>query len=189
MKNLKNYGLLIFIFSLVFNLNTNAQSKKKQKDFIKDKDKETLVIDAKYAMEELRENNADVARLADDAYGYVIFPNVGKGAFIAGGAAGNGVVYQGGKQIGWAQLRQVDVGLQIGGEAFREAIFFQTKQDLEEFKSGELEFTGGVSAVAITAGESRSVNFEDGMAVVTMPKGGAMIEVSVGGQKFKYKDM
>ena len=136
-----------------------------------------------------KKNNGDVEKLASDAYGYVIFPNVGKGAFIAGGAAGNGVVYKGGQQIGWAKLRQVDVGLQIGGEAFREAIFFQSKQDLEEFMSSELEFTGGVSAVAITKGESKSVNFEDGMAVVTMPKGGAMIEISVGGQKFKYQDM
>ncbi|MCH4822281.1 hypothetical protein ML462_03765 [Gramella lutea] len=187
MKKLKNYGLLIFIFSLVLNFDANAQTK--EKDFIKDKDKENLVVDAKYALEELKENNADVAKLADDAYGYVIFPNVGKGAFIAGGAAGNGVVYQGGKQIGWAKLRQVDVGLQIGGEAFREAIFFQTEQDLDEFKSSELEFTGGVSAVAITEGASKTVNFEDGMAVVTMPKGGAMIEISVGGQKFKYQDM
>lgn len=187
MKIFKNLGLLTFIFSLVFSLGMEAQ--KKDKNFIKDKDKETLVIDAKYALEELKKNNADVAKLADDAYGYVVFPNVGKGAFIAGGAAGNGVVYQGGKQIGWAKLRQVDVGLQIGGEAFREAIFFQTKQDLDEFKSSELEFTGGVSAVAITEGASKSVNFEDGMAVVTMPKGGAMIEISVGGQKFKYQDM
>ncbi|MGA8853149.1 MAG: hypothetical protein WB492_03120 [Christiangramia sp.] len=188
MKNKKKYSLFLLIFSMVFSLGLNAQSKK-GKDFIKKKDKETLVVDAKYALEELKENNGDVAKLADDAYGYVIFPNVGKGAFIAGGAAGNGVVYKGGKQIGWAKLRQVDVGLQIGGEAYREAIFFQTKQDLEEFMSSEFEFTGGVSAVAITEGESRSVNFEEGMAVVTMPKGGAMIEVSVGGQKFKYQDM
>jgi len=185
MRNLKIFGVLFF---LLFSFGIQAQTKK-DKDFIKDKDKETLVVDARYALDELKANNPDVAKMADDAYGYVIFPNVGKGAFIAGGAAGNGVVYQGGKQIGWAKLRQVDVGLQIGGEAFREAIFFQTKQDLEEFQSSELEFTGGVSAVAITKGESRSVNFEDGMAVVTMPKGGAMIEVSVGGQKFKYQEM
>lgn len=188
MERFKRNRLLIIIISIVFSLGVNAQTKK-EKNFIKKKDQETLVIDAKYALEELKKNNGDVEKLASDAYGYVIFPNVGKGAFIAGGAAGNGVVYKGGQQIGWAKLRQVDVGLQIGGEAFREAIFFQSKQDLEEFMSSELEFTGGVSAVAITKGESKSVNFEDGMAVVTMPKGGAMIEISVGGQKFQYQDM
>ena len=188
MKNFKNLGVGLLAFFLLAGVSMEAQDKKDDK-FIKAKDKETLVVDAKYALEELIKNNADVKQLADDAYGYVIFPNVGKGAFIAGGAAGNGVVYQGGQQIGWAKLRQIDVGLQIGGEAFREAIFFETKQDLEEFKSSELEFTGGVSAVAITKGGSKSVNFEDGMAVVTMPKGGAMLEMSVGGQKFKYQDM
>ncbi len=184
MKKIKNYSLLLLVFTVLFSSNINAQD-----DFISDKNRETLVIDAKYALDELKKINTDVERLANDSFGYVIFPNVGKGAFIAGGAAGNGVVYQGGEQIGWAKLRQVDVGLQIGGEAFREVIFFQTQQDLEEFKSGELEFTSGVSAVAITKGASRSVNFEDGMAVVTMPKGGAMLEVSVGGQKFSYRDM
>lgn len=187
MKVFKNYGLLALVFSLIIGMEMNSQTKK-DKDFIKEKDKETLVVDAKYALEKLEENNKDVSRMASEAYGYVIFPNVGKGAFIAGGAAGNGVVYQGGNQVGWAKLRQVDVGLQIGGEAFIEAIFFQSKQDLDEFMSSEFEFTGGVSAVAITEGESRKVNFEDGMAVVTMPKGGAMIEISVGGQKFKYQD-
>lgn len=184
MKNFKTYSLLLVVFTMLFSLNINAQD-----DYISDKNKETLVIDAKYALDELKKMNSDVNRLADESYGYVIFPNVGKGAFIAGGAAGNGVVYQGGEQIGWAKLRQVDVGLQIGGEAFREAIFFQTQQDLDEFKSGELEFTSGVSAVAITKGASKSVNFEDGMAVVTMPKGGAMLEVSVGGQKFSYRGL
>ena len=184
MMKIKNYSLFVFVLSMLFSFNANAQD-----EFISEKNRETLVIDAKYALEALKEVNADVARLADDSYGYVIFPNVGKGAFIAGGAAGNGVVYQGGKQIGWAKLKQIDVGLQIGGEAFREVIFFQTEQDLDEFKSGELEFTSGVSAVAITKGASRSVNFEEGMAVVTMPKGGAMVEVSVGGQKFSYRDM
>ena len=65
-------------------------------DFIKDQDKEKLVIDAKYALKSLIESNEEVEEIADDSYGYVIFPNVGKGAFIAGGAAGNGVVYKGG---------------------------------------------------------------------------------------------
>ncbi|MDX1761544.1 MAG: hypothetical protein R3218_05265 [Christiangramia sp.] len=157
-------------------------------NFIKEQDKEKLVIDAKYALKSLMESNQEVGEIADDSYGYVIFPNVGKGAFIAGGAAGNGVVYKGGEQVGWAKLRQVDVGLQIGGEAFIEAIFFQTRQDLEEFQSGELEFTGAVSAVIVKEGGSKSVNFEDGMAVVLKTKGGAMLEISVGGQKFSYRD-
>ncbi|GAA4311518.1 hypothetical protein GCM10023115_32820 [Pontixanthobacter gangjinensis] len=185
MKNLLKKSVL---FMLLISLASAASYAQSGKDFIKDQDKEKLVIDAKYAIEKLKESNQDVVSIADDSYGYVIFPNVGKGAFIAGGAAGNGVVYQDGEQIGWAKLRQVDVGLQIGGEAFIEAIFFQTQQDLEEFKSGELEFTGAVSAVAITEGGSKSVNFEEGMAVVTMPKGGAMLEISVGGQKFSYQD-
>ena len=41
--------------------------------------------------------------LFDNSYGYVIFPNVGKGAIGIGGAASNGAVYHKGTLIGMAE--------------------------------------------------------------------------------------
>ena len=187
MNNFKKYGSLL-IFTLIFGT-MGLYAQENEKDLIKEKDQKKLVTDTQYAKEDLMESNKNVAQLFEDAYAYVIFPNVGKGAFIAGGAAGSGIAFQGENQVGWSTLRQLDVGFQFGGKSFIQAIFFQDKQNFDEFKSGEFEFGAGVSAVALSKGASKNVNFEDGMAVVTLPKGGAMIEVSVGGQKFKYQGL
>jgi lipid-binding SYLF domain-containing protein len=116
----------------------------------------------------------------------VIFPNVGKGGLWVGGAAGNGVAYEGGAKIGMAKLSQVSIGLQGGGQAYREVVFFKTKKAMDRFKNNKIEFSAQVSAVAVTLGASADAQYVDGVMVFTMQKGGLMYEASVGGQKFKF---
>lgn len=149
-------------------------------------ERKALIEDAERAKEAFIRNNKNIAAMFEKSAGYAIFPNVGKGAYVLGGAAGNGVVYQDKERIGFAELRQIDIGFQIGGQAFREVIFFETLAALERFKEGNFEFEGNASAVLIEEGKSKSINFQDGIAVATMPKAGAMIGISVGGQKFNY---
>lgn len=127
--------------------------------------------------------------LFDKSYGYVIFPNVGKGGVGVGGAAGNGVVYEQNQMVGMAKLSQVSIGLQAGGQAYREVIFFESKKALDRFKSSQLEFSADVSAVAVTAGASANAKYAKGVMVFTMQKGGLMYEASLGGQKFKFKKL
>lgn len=148
---------------------------------------EDLISDASDARNELRENHATAAELFESSAGYAIFPNVGKGAYVIGGASGNGVVYENNTVVGYADLKQVDVGLQAGGKAFVEVLFFETKTDLERFKEGSYELGANASAVILEKGASRDIDFQDGVAVVTMPKSGAMAGVSVGGQRFSYQ--
>lgn len=145
-------------------------------------------------MEDASEAKADFIRtdgmmksLFDNAYAYVIFPNVGKGAIGVGGAAGNGIVYQNGKAIGHAKMKQVSVGFQFGGQAYREVIFFENKENLDRFKENKFEFAAQASAVAATAGASANVKYADGVMIFTQQKGGLMYEASIGGQKFDYK--
>lgn len=52
------------------------------------------------------------------SYGYAVFPTIGKGGFIVGAAHGSGRVYERGKYVGDAQVTQLTVGLQAGGQAF-----------------------------------------------------------------------
>lgn len=148
---------------------------------------ENLRTDANEARIDLRQDYANAAELLDNSAGYAIFPNVGKGAYIVGGASGNGVVYKNNTIIGYADLKQVDVGLQAGGKAFVEVLFFETDADLEKFKEGNFELSASASAVILDKGASKNIDFQDGVAVVTIPKGGAMAGVSVGGQKFSYQ--
>jgi lipid-binding SYLF domain-containing protein len=140
------------------------------------------------------------------AYGYAIFPTIGKGGVGVGGAYGKGRVYEKGKHIGDVSVTQLSVGWQLGGQAYSEIIFFEDQRALREFTSGNFEFGAEASAVAITAaagakastgGSSAGIsggrhdaatigNYHKGMATFTVAKGGLMYEASVSGQKFNY---
>ena len=143
----------------------------------------------------------------EDAYGYAVFPTVGKGGIGIGGAYGKGQVYQGGKVTGEARLMKATIGLQLGGQAFSEIIFFQDKRAYDDFTSGEFEFDASASAVAITAGaqakagtegttagasagpatgKQAKASYTKGMAVFVHTKGGLMYEAAIGGQKFSF---
>jgi len=150
-----------------------------------DKEKE-LIVDCDSAKAEFIRTDDDMQKLFEAAYGYAIFPNVGKGAVGVGGASGNGIVYEQGKMVGKAKMSQVTIGFQVGGQAYREIIFFETKEALDKFTKNNLDFSAQVSAVAVKKGASANANYKDGVMVYTQQKGGLMYEASVGGQKFKY---
>jgi lipid-binding SYLF domain-containing protein len=152
-------------------------------------------------------NAGESGKFFEKAYGYAVFPTIGKGGFVIGGAYGKGRVYAGGKHVGDTSMTQVTIGAQLGGEAYRQIIFFEDKRAFDEFTSGEFEFGAQAQAVAITAGASATAGtggtsagastsskdaktvgaYSKGMAVFTVAKGGLMYEASIGGQKFSYK--
>ena len=152
-----------------------------------DYDLEKKKLEVAQAIESMVQDDAGLQRFFDDSFGYTVFPNVGKGGFVVGGAHGTGLVYEGGALVGKSDLKQVNVGLQMGGQSYIQVIFFQGKEDLDRFKAGDLEFSGQASAVAITEGASADIDYTKGVAVVTKAKGGLMYEASLGGQKFSYK--
>lgn len=146
-----------------------------------------IIADAKTAKEEFIRVDGLMKNLFSNAYGYVIFPNVGKGGLGIGAASGNGIVYEKGVMIGRAKLTQVNIGFQAGGQAYREVIFFETNNALEKFKNDKLKFSAQASAVAVTEGASANVKYADGVMIFTQLKGGLMYEASVGGQSFKFR--
>ncbi len=146
------------------------------------------------------------------AYGYAVFPTIGKGGFIVAGARGLGQVFQGGHEVGTASVTQVSVGFLIGGEAYREIICFMGPKTFKKFTSGRFTLSAKAEATAITAGASASAGYgagqyssrvgasvpnhgrqlirtnlpAHGYRVFTMPKGGLYAGVSVAGQSFSY---
>ena len=66
-------------------------------------------------------------------------------------------------------------------------IFFQNKRDLDRFTDGNFEFGASASAALITEGANASLDYTNGVAVMTFSKGGLMYEASIGGQKFTFK--
>jgi lipid-binding SYLF domain-containing protein len=154
----------------------------------------------------LFKNAGQSATFFAKSHGYAVFPTIGKGGFVVGGAYGKGQVYERGAYVGDTTITKVSVGLQAGGEAYSQIVFFQDKRAFDEFTGGNFEFAAGVSAVAITAGAGGEAgttgahagasggkkdattagDYHKGMAVFTIVKGGAMAEASVAGQKFSY---
>tara|TARA_Y100001968_G_scaffold40279_1_gene30600 strand:+ start:370 stop:981 length:612 start_codon:yes stop_codon:yes gene_type:complete len=121
------------------------------------------------------------------AKGYAVFPNVGKGGIGIGGARGKGEVFRDGKVIGSTTLTNVSIGFQLGVQAFSQIIFFKDKRDLNRFIQGNFEFGASASAALINSGAAIETAYSNGIAVLTVSKGGLMYEASIGGQKFSYE--
>lgn len=121
------------------------------------------------------------------AKAYAVFPSVGKGAIGVGGAYGKGVLFEGGQVVGYCDLSQASIGFQLGGQAYKEIIFFADAMSLMNFKSGTLEFAAQASAVAAAADVSANADYDHGVAVFTLAGKGLMYEASIGGQKFTYQ--
>jgi len=121
-----------------------------------------------------------------NAKGYAVFPTVGKGGLVVGGAYGKGVLFEGGRAVGFCDMTQASVGAQIGGQAYSEIIFFEDEKALRSFKLGTFEFAAQASAVAAAAGAGANAKYDEGVAVFTMGEKGAMLEASIGGQNFDY---
>ncbi len=154
----------------------------------------------------LFKNAGESASFFKRCYGYAIFPTIGKGGLVVGAAHGSGRVYQHDKYVGDSSMTQLSVGLQAGGQAYSQIIFFEDQRAFDEFTAGNFEFGADVGAVAITAAADASVGttganagasggkkdattvgaYHKGLAVFTVVKGGAMYEATVAGQKFKY---
>ena len=122
-----------------------------------------------------------------EAAGFAVFPNITKAGLGFGGARGIGEVFEDGKVIGSTTVTQLSFGFQLGGKAFSQIIFFQNKRDLDRFTDGNFEFGASASAALITEGAIASVDYTNGVAVMTFSKGGLMYEASIGGQKFTFK--
>ncbi len=153
----------------------------------------------------------DSSAFFSSAYGYALFPSIGKGGVGIGGAYGKGRVYAGGKHIGNTSMTQISYGLQLGGQVYSQIIFFEDERALNDFTSGNFEFGAQASATAITAsagaqattgggatagasgGQSDAATvsrgYKKGMAIFTVAKGGLMYEAAVAGQKFKYEPL
>jgi len=142
------------------------------------------------------------------AYGYAVFPTIGKAGFVVGGSYGVGQVYRSGKVTGKSSVVEGSIGFQAGGEAFSEIIFFKDQSAYNEFISGNFEFDVTAQAIAITVGAEvqggttgvsagasagpksdvqANPKYYKGTITFVHPMGGLMYELSLGGQKFSYE--
>lgn len=149
--------------------------------------RQDLRQDVQDVVQRVQTQDPSLKNLMDRSSGYAVFPNVGKGGLVVGGAYGRGIVYQNGQMIGYADLTQGTVGAQIGGQAYHEVLVFQDAAALDRFKQGKFALAANVSAVILKAGAADAARFSDGIAVFVDPIAGAMAEASIGGQTFTFQ--
>ncbi|MGA1979078.1 MAG: hypothetical protein ABSG99_00720 [Sedimentisphaerales bacterium] len=148
--------------------------------------KAVLSAEVKETIAIFKEKDPEIQRFVDKSYGYAVLPKIFKGAFWFGGAYGQGEVYEQGKKVGYCSMSQATLGFSLGGEYFREIVFFKDKNDLDVFKTEEYTFSAQVTGVAANIGAAAKANYKSGMAVFVTTDTGLMVDVSLGGQKFKY---
>jgi len=148
---------------------------------------EDLGLQSKQAIDDFKKADSAMGTLFANSAGYAVFPDVGKGGFIVGGARGKGIVYEKGNPVGRATMTQASIGAQAGGQTFAEVIFFETPSALNDFKAGKFDMGADIRAVAASDGASKAAKYKKGVAVFTVAKRGLMVQASVGGQKFKYE--
>ncbi len=143
-------------------------------------------LEAESTLTRFKKADTGLESLIKAAAGYAVFPSVGKGGLILGGAHGSGLVYEGGRVVGSVKMSQFTVGAQIGGQAFAEMILFETAEALRQFKESRFEMTAQVGAVAAAEGVAKNAKYVAGVMVFTLVNRGLMAEASIGGQKFKF---
>ena len=149
--------------------------------------KDRMELDVARAIIDIKEADPGIETFFENAAGYAVYPSVGKGGFVVGGAYGKGLVITNGQATGNTTMTQATIGFQLGGQKYAQFIFFRDQVALEHFRRGNFEFGAQASAVAITAGASADANYDGGVVVFTHAGGGLMFEGSVGGQKFTYE--
>ncbi len=197
MKHLmsKTTALFLMMLSLFFTTQALANNSNNENDCYRiDDSYQKAICNFKKAKE--------TRHFFNTAYGYALFPTVGKGGFVVGGAYGEGHVYKNDRITGDTTMTQLSVGFQLGGQAYSEIIFFKNEDAYQKFTSGNFEFSAQASAVAIviganaqtsTTGNSASAgksaaaaSYVNGMATFTLAKGGLMYEATLAGQKFTF---
>jgi lipid-binding SYLF domain-containing protein len=148
--------------------------------------REQLHAEVDLAIAAFKEADPSIEEYFDSAHGFAVFPSVGKGGFVVGGAYGRGVAFELGQPVGYSELRQGTVGAQIGGQSYREVIFFENEEAFTRFRRGTFALSAQASAVAARVGAATSADYEQGVVVFVLPHGGLMAEASVGGQQFTF---
>ena len=149
--------------------------------------KDKMELDVARAILEIKEADPGLETFFENAAGYAVFPSVGKGGFVVGGAYGKGLVIVNEQVDGYTSMKQATIGFQLGGQKYAQFIFFRDQVALENFKRGNFEFGAQASAVAATKGASADANYDGGVVIFTHAGGGLMLEGSVGGQQFSYE--
>jgi lipid-binding SYLF domain-containing protein len=167
---------------------TQSKNRKQEKQSTQEPTAQQLEKRVEATLKRLEAKDPGLRKLLKKAYGYAVFPSVGKAALVVGGSYGRGAAFEKGKMIGYATISQMTIGVQVGGDTFTEILVFNDKDSLKRFKQGRMAFAANASAVLVKAAAAGTNNFK-GVTALAYSSGGMLLELSLGGQKFKFKPL
>jgi len=92
------------------------------------------------AIARMKETDPGLEEALRRAYAYAVFPSVGSAGAVIGGAFGKGEVFRDDKLVGYAAVARLTIGVQVGGQTFRQLLLFENKQTLDRFRAGRTAF-------------------------------------------------
>lgn len=118
---------------------------------------------------------------------YAVFPSIGKGGLLVGGAYGRGILYEDGTPTGYVSLEQASIGAQLGGQTFAELIVLRNADEVRKLKEGRFTAGANLGVVVLSAGAATHATFDPNSSVFVMPRGGLMVDISITGQQINYQ--
>lgn len=146
----------------------------------------------------------------DNAYAYVVFPNVVKGGIIIGFGEGSGKMYKQGSYTGDVVLTNFSLGAQFGAQSYKQVIFIENKRAYQNFVANGVTLnanasaafatlganaqagSGGVSASSSTGDVAANTDpkmkgaYSNSIATFVLTKAGVMFQATLGGETFEF---
>ena len=130
--------------------------------------------------------------LANKAVGMLVFPEVYKAGFVAGGEYGEGAMLEGGKTTAYYNTAAASIGFQFGAQVKSQVIMFMTRDALKAFKASDgwkAGVDGSVALVTIGAGgEIDTNNIKDPIIGFIFSNKGLMYNLTFEGSKISKMD-
>jgi lipid-binding SYLF domain-containing protein len=147
----------------------------------------SLRKDAEATLGEMVARDPALKDVTRNALAYAVFPSIGKGGALVGGAYGQGILYEAGAPSGYVSLEQASLGAQLGGQSFSELLVLRNSGDIEALKSGRFTVGADLGVVVLKTGAAEHATFDPNASVFVMPRGGLMVDISINGQQLKYQ--
>ena len=115
-----------------------------------------------------------------------VYPSNVRAGFGFGGAYGQGLVFRGEEVIGRTRVYQFSFGVNIGGEMYRQILFFKSEEAFERLFSGAMEFAGQANLAVATAGSAVTPSVNQEVALFAEVQGGLLVEATVGAHHYRF---
>lgn len=153
-----------------------------------------LQVQVAETIQAFRDSDPGLQRFFDEACAIAVFPRVWRAGLAFGFGGGRGLLLQEGSVRGEVSQGAFSMGLQAGGQAFRQLIFFRTCEAARQFTdhgnlgaiSGRVELAGRATAQAGSAGAFTDPGFTPEVAIFSLSRGGLMLDLSAAGVRYVF---